>query len=143
MDMQTPEGPTEAAQQPRKEEPKSKEPSSARIPSIVVAVVIAAVTSLSIWYLVRPAPLLVRGEVDATRLDIAARVDGRVADIPGGRANESGAEARLPGLAFDRTAPVGSGSRGRRGSAILCGRAADPGRAAARGGGVRGILSEP
>src|SRR5262247_1045389 len=82
MDMQTPEGPTEAAQQPRKEEPKSKEPSSARIPSIVVAVVIAAVAGLSIWYLVRPAPLLVQGEVDATRLDIAARVDGRVAEVP-------------------------------------------------------------
>src|SRR5262247_2954265 len=82
MDMQTPEGPTEAAQQPRKEEPKSKEPSSARIPSIVVAVVIAAVAGLSIWYLVRPQPLLVQGEVDATRFDIAARVDGRVAEIP-------------------------------------------------------------
>src|SRR5262245_15431819 len=32
--------------------------------------------------LVRPEPLLVQGEVDATRLDIAARVDGRVGDIP-------------------------------------------------------------
>ena len=30
----------------------------------------------------RGEPLLVQGEVDATRLDIAARVDGRVADIP-------------------------------------------------------------
>src|SRR5205823_5089602 len=38
--------------------------------------------ALSIWYLVRGEPLLVQGEVDATRLDIAARVDGRVADIP-------------------------------------------------------------
>jgi HlyD family secretion protein len=44
--------------------------------------VIAAVSALSIWYLVRPQPLLVQGEVDATRFDIAARVDGRVADIP-------------------------------------------------------------
>src|SRR5499426_2393641 len=82
MDMQTPEGPTEAAQQPPKEEPKSKAPPSARIPSIVVAVVIAAVAGLSIWYLVRPQALLVQGEVDATRLDIAARVDGRVGAIP-------------------------------------------------------------
>src|SRR5262245_62798070 len=32
--------------------------------------------------LVRPEPLLVQGEVDATRLDIAARIDGRVGDIP-------------------------------------------------------------
>jgi HlyD family secretion protein len=45
-------------------------------------VVVAAVAALSIWYLVRGEPLLVQGEVDATRLDIAARVDGRVADIP-------------------------------------------------------------
>src|SRR5499426_2178647 len=95
MDMQTPEGPTEAAQQPRKEEPKSKEPSSARIPSIVVAVVIAAVAGLSIWYLVRPAPLLVQGEVDATRLDIAARVDGRVAEIPVVRGQDVAAGAVL------------------------------------------------
>jgi len=45
-------------------------------------VVVAAVAALSIWYLVRGEPLLVQGEVDATRLDIAARVDGRVAGIP-------------------------------------------------------------
>jgi HlyD family secretion protein len=44
--------------------------------------VVAAIAALSIWYLVRGEPLLVQGEVDATRLDIAARVDGRVADIP-------------------------------------------------------------
>ena len=95
MDVQTPEGPTEAAQQPPKEEPKSKAPPSARIPSIVVAVVIAAVAGLSIWYLVRPAPLLVQGEVDATRLDIAARVDGRVAEIPVVRGQDVAAGAVL------------------------------------------------
>ena len=53
-----------------------------RIPAIIVAVVAAAVAALSIWYLVRPMPLLVQGEVDATRFDIASRVDGRVAEIP-------------------------------------------------------------
>ena len=37
---------------------------------------------LSVFYLLRPEPLLVQGEVDATRLDIAARVDGRVKEIP-------------------------------------------------------------
>src|SRR4051794_41826481 len=57
-------------------------PSPSRLPSIFVAVVIAAIAALSIWYLMRPQPLLVQGEVDATRLDIAARIDGRVADIP-------------------------------------------------------------
>jgi HlyD family secretion protein len=63
-------------------DPKNKVPSSARAPSIIVGIVIAAVAGLSIWYLVRGEPLLVQGEVDATRLDLAARVDGRVADIP-------------------------------------------------------------
>ena len=47
-----------------------------------MGVVAAAVAGLSIWYLVRPEPLLVQGEVDATRFDIAARVDGRVGEIP-------------------------------------------------------------
>jgi len=67
---------------PPPEAPKPRPPASDRIPSIFVAVVIAAVAGLSIWYLVRGAPLLVQGEVDATRLDIAARVDGRVGDVP-------------------------------------------------------------
>ena len=40
----------------------------------------AFVAALSIWYLARP--LLVQGKVDATRFDITARVDGRVAEIP-------------------------------------------------------------
>lgn len=67
-----PESPTE--------EPKRPPPS--RIPSVLVGVVIAAVASLSIYYLARGEPLLVQGEVDATRFDIAARVDGRVGDVP-------------------------------------------------------------
>jgi HlyD family secretion protein len=75
-----PEPPPETPQPPA-EAPKSRTPVSDRIPSIIVAVVIAAVASLSIWYLVRGEPLLVQGEADATRLDIAARVDGRVGDV--------------------------------------------------------------
>jgi HlyD family secretion protein len=66
-----------------------------RVPSLIVAVVIAAVAGLSIWYLVRPQPLLVQGEVDATRFDIAARVDGRVADIPVERGQDVAANAVL------------------------------------------------
>ena len=54
----------------------------ARTPSIIVGIVAAAVVALSVFYLLRPEPLLVQGEVDATRLDIAARVDGRVKEIP-------------------------------------------------------------
>ena len=53
-----------------------------RTPSIIVGIVAAAVVALSVFYLLRPEPLLVQGEVDATRLDIAARVDGRVKEIP-------------------------------------------------------------
>ena len=67
---------------PELEEPKPRAPASNRIPSIIVGVVVATIAGLSIWYLVRPQPLLVQGEVDATRFDIAARVDGRVADVP-------------------------------------------------------------
>src|SRR5215471_4159201 len=53
-----------------------------RAPSIIVGTVAAIVAALSVFYLLRPEPLLVQGEVDATRLDIAARVDGRVKEIP-------------------------------------------------------------
>src|SRR5262245_38395290 len=81
MNVQTPEA--SSAEAPKltqlREPPKL---SHTRIPAIIVGVVIAAIAGLSIWYLVRPVPLLVQGEVDATRLDIAARVDGRVAEIP-------------------------------------------------------------
>jgi HlyD family secretion protein len=53
-----------------------------RAPSIIVGIVAAVVVALSAFYLLRPEPLLVQGEVDATRLDLAARVDGRVKEIP-------------------------------------------------------------
>jgi HlyD family secretion protein len=53
-----------------------------RTPSIVVGIVAAIVVALSVFYLLRPEPLLVQGEADATRLDIAARVDGRLKEIP-------------------------------------------------------------
>ena len=75
---QAAQGPPKAASTPipqRKTSPSS-------VPSIVVGVAVVAIASLSIWYLVRGQPLLVQGEVDATRFDMAARVDGRVADIP-------------------------------------------------------------
>jgi HlyD family secretion protein len=49
--------------------------------AIVLAVIVAAIVGLSAWYLALPAPLLIQGEADSTRIDIAARVDGRVASI--------------------------------------------------------------
>src|SRR6476660_3253766 len=53
-----------------------------RTPSIIVGIVATIVVALSVFYLLRREPLLVQGEADATRLDIAARVDGRVKEIP-------------------------------------------------------------
>src|ERR1700719_5221996 len=56
--------------------------SATHAPSIIVGVVAAVIVALSLFYLLRPEPVLVEGEADATRLDIAARVDGRVKEIP-------------------------------------------------------------
>ena len=75
--------------------PKPLRPKSDRVPAIIVAVVIAAVAALSIYYLVRGQPLLVQGEVDATRFDIAARVDGRVGEILAVRGQDVAAGAVL------------------------------------------------
>jgi HlyD family secretion protein len=66
-----------------------------RAPSIIVGIVAAAVVALSVFYLLRPEPLLVQGEADATRLDIAARVDGRVKEIPVNRGQNVPAGAVL------------------------------------------------
>src|SRR5471032_2535014 len=57
-------------------------PPPSRAPAIIVALTIAMIVAVSLWYLVQPQPLLVQGEADATRIDIAARVDGRVAQRP-------------------------------------------------------------
>jgi HlyD family secretion protein len=95
--MEAPTADTQAhiARDPPKLAPKRKAPASSRVPSIIVALVIIAVATLSIWYLLRGEPLLVQGEVDATRLDIAARVDGRVAEIPVERGQNVAAGAVL------------------------------------------------
>jgi HlyD family secretion protein len=82
VEIPAPGASSETARERPQEAAKLRAPASSRIPSLIVGMVIAAVAGLSIWFLVRPEPLLVQGEVDATRLDIAARVDGRVADIP-------------------------------------------------------------
>jgi HlyD family secretion protein len=97
--MPTADTQTHVAPEPPKEAPKQapKKQGSAisRLPSIIVALVVVAVAGLSIWYLLRGEPLLVQGEVDATRLDIAARVDGRVAEIPVERGQNVAAGAVL------------------------------------------------
>jgi len=95
IDVHTPDAQTQATPAPLKEAPKPAPSPPTRVPAIIVGVVIAVVGALSIWYLVRPGPLLVQGEVDATRLDIAARVDGRVAEIPVVRGQDVAAGAVL------------------------------------------------
>ncbi|MGX5803432.1 HlyD family secretion protein [Bradyrhizobium sp. Arg314] len=47
-----------------------------------MALSVCAIVGLSLWYLVQPQPLLIQGEADATRIDVAARVDGRVGQRP-------------------------------------------------------------
>src|SRR4051794_11080368 len=50
--------------------------------AIIAAVLFITIIGLAIWYLARPEPLLVQGETDSTRIDIAARVSGRLVRIP-------------------------------------------------------------
>jgi HlyD family secretion protein len=59
-----------------------------RIAALIVVLTVAAIVGLSLFYLVQPQPLLVQGEADATRIDIAARVDGRVEARPIARGDE-------------------------------------------------------
>ena len=70
-------------------------PRVARGPAIVVAVIVCAVVGLSLWYLVQPQPLIIQGEADATRIDIAARVDGRVGRRPVSRGDNVAAGQTL------------------------------------------------
>jgi HlyD family secretion protein len=62
--------------------PPPPAPAPSRAAAIIVAVTVAIIVAISLWYLVRPQPLLVQGEADGTRIDIAARIDGRVAELP-------------------------------------------------------------
>ena len=78
---------------PRSEEPDVAPPvveatsKASKGAALVVALSVAGIVGLSLWYLVQPQPLLVQGEADATRFDIAARVDGRVGERPVSRGN--------------------------------------------------------
>ena len=57
-------------------------PRSGAPAAIVIALLVIGIIAASAWYLSVPAPLMIQGEADSTRTDIAARVDGRVAEIP-------------------------------------------------------------
>ena len=95
MDVPTADIQTQVAREAPRNVSKNQVLAASRIPSIIVGLVVLVVASLSLWYLLRGEPLLVQGEVDATRLDIAARVDGRVAGIPVIRGQDVGAGAVL------------------------------------------------
>jgi HlyD family secretion protein len=80
-DSLTPAMQTEAKPAQLPEVSKDRAPPSTRVSSVIVGVLAAAIPALSIWYLIRPAPLFIQGEADATQFDIAARVDGRVGEV--------------------------------------------------------------
>ncbi|MFY9875843.1 MAG: efflux RND transporter periplasmic adaptor subunit [Rhodomicrobium sp.] len=82
------------APDPRKEKTKAS-PRPLRTPAILVAIIVGAIIGLSLWYLVQPQPLVVQGEADATRVDIAARIDGRVGNRPVERGDNVAAGAVL------------------------------------------------
>ena len=81
------------------DEPVEDKPRSGRRTAspaaVIVAAIIAAIVGLSGWYLVQPRPLVVQGEADSTRIDMAARVDGRVGEIPVVRGENVAAGAPL------------------------------------------------
>jgi HlyD family secretion protein len=67
---------------PRVAQPPLTAPSRSIDPrAIIVGLLFAAIIGLAIWYLARPAPPLVQGEVENTRIDMAARVSGRLTKI--------------------------------------------------------------
>src|SRR5215468_10264524 len=63
--------------------------------AVITSVLFVAIIGLAIWYLARPEPLLVQGEAESTRIDIAARVSGRLARIAVSRGQNVAAGAKL------------------------------------------------
>lgn len=49
-------------------------------PFLVIGV-LAALVALSVWWVTRPGPLVIQGEVAAPRVDVSARTSGRVTDV--------------------------------------------------------------
>jgi len=72
--------PASSAPKPAVRAPRVKH--GGRGAAVVVAAIVLGILGLSVWYLTRPTSLLIQGEADSTRIDMAARVDGRVLKIP-------------------------------------------------------------
>lgn len=60
--------------------PPTTAPRKARLAYAVLLVIVAAV-AVAIWALTRPGPVVIQGEVAAPRVDVSARISGRVAEI--------------------------------------------------------------
>src|ERR1700746_1375537 len=63
--------------------------------AILVGIIFVVIVGLAIWYLARPEPLLVQGEAQSTRIDMAARVSGRLTKIEVSRGQNVAAGATL------------------------------------------------
>jgi len=91
---------SEARSTPDRTEPASNAATSRHTPglnprAVIAGAIFLAIIGLAIWYLARPEPLLVQGEVESTRVDIAARVSGRLAKVPVVRGEDVAAGATL------------------------------------------------
>src|SRR3954454_1946511 len=87
-DASAPGVPSPVGDQPAVEDPQHTPPRSSPVAALIVMITVIAIMGSSLWYLVQPQPLLVQGEADATRIDIAARVDGRVGRRPVSRGED-------------------------------------------------------
>src|SRR5260221_906719 len=67
-------------------------------PAAITGALSLAIIGLAIWYLARPEPLLLQGEVGSTRTDIAALASGRLAKAPVVPRGDVAARAALPVL---------------------------------------------
>ncbi|MDO9526671.1 MAG: efflux RND transporter periplasmic adaptor subunit [Gemmobacter sp.] len=61
--------------------PEPKSSSSSPVLPFVVLAALALVVAGAVWWVTRPGPLLIQGEVAAPRVDVSARTSGRVADV--------------------------------------------------------------
>jgi HlyD family secretion protein len=61
--------------------PSSRRASAPIAAAVIVSVLFVVMIGLSVWYLSRREPLVIQGEVQSRTFDMAARVDGRVAQV--------------------------------------------------------------
>ena len=91
---------------------------NARPAAVIVTLSVVVIFGLSLWYLVQRQPLLVQGEADATRVDIAARVDGRVGQRPVDRGENVAAGQVLVAIDNPELLTEAHGSEGGRAVAL-------------------------